>query len=1145
MAPHDEVSLALAYHCAVHAADRAEVPGDPEAQLATPLVNLWTGIADLFGLGRLECIPESRRDAIRPDLALLLNGRHVGYVELKKPSLSADMEDRAGWTANQREHLASLDSLVLCNGREARLYARGRQVGTAAPLPHADPEDWNPRPLVELLRSLAVMRPSSVTRVPDLARRLAIRTASLRDRILDLLEDIPPASPEAVRQARQARDAWPALLQPAATDRDFADGLAQVLAYGVAIAALEGEADGEDGGHVSAAKAMDWLQQFLPVIAASSAPLLEQPAFLEAVRSEMAAIEDLCAATDRHAILTHVVDERGGGDPWLYFYEDFLDEYDPDRRKKAGVYFTPIEVVSAMVRVVEHLLIHRFGRRLGFADPGVVTLDPATGTATFPLAILDAAACTAREERGDAGPSQAAAVLARNLIAFEILPGPYAVALLRCSQRLRSMAPGQNVAPRTFLADALDSPFAKVGQLPLFGAARVMAEHRDQAREVRATKRITVVIGNPPYRRADKKGSGWGGGGWVLDGKPVPGREEGPARDESLFDDLLKVAKRETIFSHHASLYNLYVYFWRWAIWKVFEAHGPGPGIVALITASSWLDGPGFVGLRDLVRRVADEGWVLDLGGDNKGAVKDENVFEIETPVAIAVLVRDGASRREEPARLHYRRLTGDRQTKLQALRTIGESQDPIAGPWQDVPSGWTERIIPSTASAEWAAMPALGDLMPWQQPGCMFNRLWPIAPSREVLKRRWARFVSSPTEAERRARLQRGRDPGGPSRETLFQTARTGRNIFTQVAGMKRLADLRADEPHEPIVRYGYRAFDRQWTFNDPRLMALDRPALWQSLGPRQIFLVSRTTEVITAGPAMTVTEAVPDKHHFRGAEGGKDVFPLFRDREGLEPNVTLGLLPALGRLLGLSEPSPEDLAAYLYALLSSPAYQRRFQADLMTPGPRVPLTRDPALWGEAVATGRRLLWLHTFAERFGDPSEGRGPRVPKVEGIGWVEPVRQMPRTPKDIAYDPARGLLTVGDGVVHGVRPEVWSFEVSGMPVVQKWLGYRTRSGAGRAARSHNPLDQIRPETWEDEWNDELLDLLRVLTLTVQGFPAQEDLLDRIGRGPLISGDEIPGPTPAERRPPDTLSRVAESGEMYGPEEGEDRARCDRSP
>ncbi|HOD00630.1 MAG TPA: DNA methyltransferase, partial [Myxococcota bacterium] len=663
-------------------------------------------------------------------------------------------------------------------------------------------------------------------------------------------------------------------------------------------------------------------------------------------------------------------------------------------------------------------------------------------------------------------------------------------------------------------------------QMGLFGDAQVMHDEQERARAIKSRRRVTVVIGNPPYRRVDKKGSGRGGGGWVLDGS-VPGRQD---LDQSLFDDILDVAKQHTIFSHHASLYNLYVYFWRWAIWKAFEAHGPGPGVLAFITASSWLTGPGFVGLRKLVREVADEAWILDLGGDNKGAVTEKNVFAIQTPVAITILARFGEGNKTHPAQVHYRRIQGDRTSKLEVLKAIGESDRPLEGTWQDVPSGWLDRMMPVTGTTEWDAMPALADLIPWQQPGCKFNRLWPIAPDPKSLDERWKSFVLAPVEKDRVTQLTRGRNPG-PSRETLFQTTATGRNIETSVSGLSRLADLRADAPSQPVVRYGYRSFDRQWAFDDPRMAKTDSPALWQSVSDRQLFLVSRTTEAIGPGPAMVTTDAVPDLHHFQGAEGGKDVLPLYRDRACLQPNVTAGLLPALGRLLELSHvPCPEDLAAYIYALLSTPAYQQRFASELETPGPRVPITRDSGLWNRAVVIGRRLLWLHTYAERFRDPNEARGTRVPKVEGLGWLAPVRRMPGTPQDVSYDPSLQQIMIGDGVVSGVKPEVWAFTVSGMQVVPKWLGYRTRSGAGKVVSSANPLDRIRPSEWLDQWNDELLDLLRVLTLTVEGFPEQQTLLEDICAGPLIAADELPAPDAAEREPPPTEKRF-DPGALFG--------------
>jgi len=1116
----DDRTLAREYHHAVHAADSAGVNGEPEAQLTTPISNLFGGITRIFAIGRLECIRESRRDELRPDFAFLLNGRHVGYCELKKPSYELDITLKAGWTANQRESLLDLDSLVLCNGREAKLYARG-ELKAAADLPYEDAESWNPRALESLLRTLGQMKTRDVTRVRDLAERLARRTASLRDRILDLLEDRPPSPASGVKDARQARDAWKQYVQPSAKDRDFADGVSQVVAYGLVMSALDGQPDRNQDGRITVEEARDWLRDHSPVISASFGPLLGMPALAAAVRSELAALEDLCSAIRPDRIRSS---SESRGEPWLYFYEDFLAVYDPKQRRQTGVYYTPVEVVSAMVRITESLLTGRMGRRLGFGDPDVVTLDPATGTGTFPLGVVDAALCTARDERGASGPDQARANLWRNLLAFEILPGPYGVANLRIAERLRGASQEPAARPQVVLTDTLESPLAGPPQMGLFGDAQVMHDEQERARAIKSQRRVTVIIGNPPYRRVDKKGSGRGGGGWVLDG-PVPGRQQ---LDQSLFDDILDVAKRHTIFSHHASLYNLYVYFWRWAIWKAFEAHGPGPGIVAFITGSSWLTGPGFVGLRKLVREVADEAWILDLGGDNKGAVTEQNVFAIETPVAVAILARYGEGDRTQPARIRYRRIQGDRAAKLEAMKAIGDSERPLDGPWQDVPSGWLDRMVPDTGTGSWDAMPALADLMPWQQPGCKFNRLWPIGPDARSLEERWKTFVSAPVDKDRNDLLARGRDPG-PSRETLFQTAATGRSIETHVPGLERLADLRADAPSRPVVRYGYRSFDRQWAFDDPRLAALERPALWQSVSDRQVFLVTSGTGEFGSGPVTTVTEAVPDLHHYCG-RGGKDILPLYRDRACQKPNVTTGLLPALGRLLGMREPSPEDLAAYLYALLSTPAYQERFAAELQTPGPRVPLTRDPALWTRAVDIGRRLLWLHTFAERFRDPGAGRDARVPKVAGLEWVSPVRRMPATPRDISYDPATGQIRVGDGVVAGVRPEVWDYTVSGMQVVSKWLGYRTRSRSGRVVSSPNPLDKIRPGEWLDAWNDELLDLLRVLTLTVEGFPDQLALLGEIVSGPLIMAGELPVPGPEERNPPPTEKRF-DLGELFG--------------
>lgn len=362
--------------------------------------------------------------------------------------------------------------------------------------------------------------------------------------------------------------------------------------------------------------------------------------------------------------------------------------------------------------------------------------------------------------------------------------------------------------------------------------------------------------------------------------------------------------------------------------------------------------------------------------------------------------------------------------------------------------------------------------------------------------------------------------------RPKLFVTGSSGRKVTTKVAGLAKLSEVQDTDQSQPIVRYGYRSFDREWVFDDPRMAKTESPSLWQSQSDRQLYLAGLLTSQISAGAALTASAYVPDLHYFRGSFGGKDIIPLWRDAAATQPNITAGLGQLLGQRYGRTEGTPqpnvESLAAYCYALLSGSAYQERFAVELETPGLRVPLTADRELWREAVVAGQSLLWLHTYAERFRDEAEGRGAEVPQVEGVDWLRAVTTIPRDASEIDYDPESGVLTVGDGQVGGVRPDVWAYSVSGMQVLPKWLGYRTAKGAGRATSSSSALDKIRPTEWHDDWNDELLDLIRVLTITLERQPELEDLLNRICDGPLIPASELPVPTDAERQPPATIQR-----------------------
>lgn len=874
----------------------------------------------------------------------------------------------------------------------------------------------------------------------------------------------------------------------------FADMFAQTIVYGLLSSRIS------NPERFKAAESLALVDFENPLLEAIYTRFLKEAAAEDALDLDHLGLEDLThtlALTDVDALLADFGARDRRDDPVIYLYEEFLERYDRQQRKDLGAYYTPTPVVSAMVRLVDEILTEDLGfgngivdqttwadwlaahpdvnlpDGIGLSDPVLRMIDPATGTGTYLLEWL-------RVALGKAGADASATL--KQMSAIEISLASYSVAHLKTGLELPPGIRASAPLP-IYLGDTL----AGERKQHLTGLEDPLSREAAQTEELKFKHRHSIVIGNPPYQRLEKEGSG----GWIT--TPEVGAS-------SLFDDVLRPAIEHTIFSYTASLYNLYVYFWRWAIWKAFEQTPDGPAIVAFITASSWLDGPGFLGLRELARRQADDIWIVDLGGDNHGAVKDENVFPIETPVAIVILARHGARDVDTPAVARYQRIEGTREEKLAQLQHVSRNKDV----WTDLKDGWFDRLKPSAGGDDWERLPLLTDLIPWQQPGCMVNRTWPIAPQAELLTKRWQRFVGIADEA---------------AKAVAFVTGKTGRTIHTRVGGLRALADepRRASPP--PIAPYGFRSYDQQLILDDPRLLNLDRPSLWSSVSQQQVFLVTTPTSPLGGGPAASVFTGVPDKHAYNG-RGGKDVFPLYRDA-GQTPNTDPRALEYVHDQHVDSDPkapkiTPEAWFSYIYGVLSGTDYTERFAEALTTPGPRVPITADATLFQEMSEHGARLIWLHTKGDRFASNERAKFSVLPAIR---WHRKPARIPMDTNDFAYDEATSSLRVADGQLMGVSPDVWAFQVSGMAVVKKWLGYRTAKGTGKAASSKSPLDQIRPDRWYDEWNEELRELISILQTTLDSVRPGNDILDRILEGPLIAAQDLPEPPAHLREVPRT--------------------------
>ena len=781
-------------------------------------------------------------------------------------------------------------------------------------------------------------------------------------------------------------------------------------------------------------------------------------------------------------------------DLWLYFYEDFLAEYDAQLRKNAGVYYTPAPVVRAQVRLIDDLLVNRLGKPAGFAHPDVVTLDPAAGTGTYLLGVIEHTLERVASREGPGAVPGNATRLARNLHGFELMVGPYAVSDLRVSAALAGQ--GAQLPPhgaQVYLTDTLESPNRQPPQ-GSFLLERTLAQEQERALQVKKSARVLVCLGNPPYDRhpADSPL-----GGWVRHGEAG---DEGRG-NRPILDDFLQPAKDAGYGVHLKNLYNLYVYFWRWALWKVLEQNGAGPGIVSFITAASYLDGNAFVGMREQIRRLCDEVWILDLGGEGRGTRRTQNVFNIQTPVAIAIACRKDDADDHRPAKVHYVRIEGTRDDKLAALDAIA---DLSSVQWQDCPNGWQDPFMP-TGDGPYFDWPLLADLMPWQHSGVQLKRTWPISADADTLRRRWAGLLAADDRAEA---FREDRDR---------KIARSYNVRLLDNPDVTPLETVCQNAPAPPIQRYAYRFLDRQYVFADGRIISFARPPLWAAYSDRQIYLMSRLTQLLGDGPALIASSLLLDIHYLGG--GGKDVMPLYRDASATEPNILPGLLDLLAAAYGHSV-SPEDFAAYLYGVMAHPAYTERHYAELETRQVRVPLTKDGGLFARAVAAGARLLRLHTYGQRYVPAGQVPGSIPP-----GAARCVAAVPGDaagyPKSFTYDDTAETLYVGEGQFTPVSQEVYEYAVSGLKVVQSWLKYRMRDGAGRKS---SPLDDIRPAVWPAQFTTELLELLWVVEATLAIYPEQAALSDAILLGECFAAGELPAAPAGMREAPKAAAGAA---------------------
>jgi len=1066
--------------------------GSPEDQLRAPLEALTRNLANLAGLpdGAVDMVGESTLAHLktRPDYAVVVHNALVGFIEAKAPGKGADPRrfsdphDKEQW-----ERLKSLPNLVYTDGNAFTLWRDGKLEGPPVRL-EGDVETSGaalkaPPSLLALFTDFLSWQPIPPKSAKQLAQISARLCRLLREEVVDQIELGSAALTELAKD-------WRMLLFPQASDAEFADGYAQAVTFGLLVARAR---------NISLAGGIEHAAQELrhtnSLIGAALRLLTDDSANQAVLKTSLGTLTRVLEAVDWSRI------SKGSVEAWLYFYEDFLAVYDNALRKRTGSYYTPPEVVGAMVRLVDDALRSPglFDKPTGFASSDVTVADPAAGAGTFLLGIFRQIAATVEDDQGAGAVPAAVSAAAGRVIGFELQFGPFAVAQLRLIAEMHSLIPtGEIPDLRLYVTDTLGNPYVEEERLPQI--LQPIARSRRDANAIKRGEPITVVIGNPPYKEKAK-----GHGGWI---------EKGSDGREAPLDRWMPPASWG-VGEHAKHLKNLYVYFWRWATWKVFgtglkESTGleetDKAGIVCFISVAGFLNGPGFQKMRDDLRRSCHEVWVIDCSPEGHQPNVPTRVFQaVQQPICIVLAARALKKNPDVPARVRFHALPkGRREEKFAAFAAL--SLDGAA--WMDCPSGWRDPFLPASAGA-WPRYPSLNDLFIYNGSGVMPGRTWVIAPDAESLRERWSILTRERDVARKQTLFHPHLRDGKPGDKHIRKTVAKG--LMGHAARLS--AVINDQEPCIEPVRYGFRSFDRQWIIPDARLINQPNPTLWDSHSSHQVYMTALARISPSSGPAVSFTGLIPDHDHYKGSFSGR-VFPLWRDSAASTPNVKPALIAQLGAKYREAV-SAEEVMAYLAAVMAHPAFTDRFASELVQPGLRVPLTANVELFNNAVTLGREVIWLHTCGERFADAAAGRPPRPPRL-------PKEEAPRIPKDgaipsapeplpdeIDYDASQTRLRIGRGHINNVSPAVWAYEVSGMQVLRQWFSYRKldrRRPIIGDRRPPSPLDNVQPESWPAEYTTELLDLLHVLGRLVALEPRQAELLKQICNHPTLDVEHL---------------------------------------
>jgi Type ISP C-terminal specificity domain/N-6 DNA Methylase len=1028
-------------------------------------------------------------------------GLAIGWCEAKDLTKDITKFASGDYSKEQKErYKKGFPNLIYTNGVDFEFIVKGAVTATVSIADRTDPSlpaypENFPR-LEMLLKDFASQTPISINTAKQLAQMMAGKAVIIKDIMGNALTADKKAG--IATELTDQYEGFKTSLIHDITIADFADVYAETIAYGLFAARLHDQSMDS----FNRAEALELLPKSNPFLR-NLFVYIAGPNLDDRLRRMIDDLCDVFRACDVGALMQDFGKFTARNDPFLHFYETFLAEYNPAKRKARGVWYTPEPVVNFIVRAVDDVLKTEFGLPMGLADTSRISidwdtgqndakgkpviikkdvhrvqiLDPATGTGTFLAEAIKQIAA----QVNDVAPAMWSSYVERDLIprlhGFELLMASYAMCHMKLDMMLTDMGYKPSASPPrlgVYLTNSLEEGERVEQTLPF---ARWLSEEAKGANTIKRDTPIMCVIGNPPY-----SGESANKGEWIMGLMEAYKKEPGGK---------VKLDERNPKWIN-----DDYVKFIRFAEAMIEKT---GEGVLGFITNHGYLDNPTFRGMRWHLLNTFDKIYVLDLHGNSKrkevspDGSGDKNVFDIMQGVAIIVGVKRKAKVQKDKqlAKVYHQDLWGSRSAKNEALWAL--QLKPLA--WSSL-----ENVAPQFGfnPREYGALGAY-------QNGFSVSELLPVN-STGVLTARDALTI----DFERGplwTRVQDFVELDEPSLRSKYDLGSDSRDWTVPFAKK----DVAANFSEQLITPIAYRLFDERLTYytgknrgfqTNPRFDVMRHIVSKENVA----FAICRQC-VDDDWSNVFLTNVIGDDSYVsnRSKERGY-FFPLYlypeegtletERRINFDPKIYAEIRERAG--LGKSSPSrggggeadggvslavdgtpkietssdaeiplhhatrgppplegedfrPPELLVfdYIYGVLHSPDYRRTYAQFLKIDFPRIPYPASPEVFAHVAEKGGQLRRLHLMKPQ----AIGETPYPFKGEGTGEV--VKPALSDDGRVHINPAQWF--------ENVPQTAWDFHIGGYQPAQKWLKDRKgRSLSFDDVRHYQKIIKILCET-----------------------------------------------------------------------------------